>query len=113
MNELTPTEPQPAAVPRATPARGFSAVGATHRGFTRPSNQDAFRIEPELGIVVVADGVAGAAGGGIASRITVNAVCEILVEAGTPVPAAGETPAQAAARIFRAALAAAHWRVRE
>jgi serine/threonine protein phosphatase PrpC len=114
MSELKSSERPPAAVPRAMPMLGFSSFGATHRGFTRPSNQDAFRIEPSLGVVVVvADGVSGSAGGSLASRITVDTVCDFLLEAGTPVPAADETRAQAAARCLGAALVAAHRCVRE
>lgn len=44
-------------------------VAHTDRGMIRESNQDAFLLEPGLGLYVVADGMGGRAGGEVASRL--------------------------------------------
>jgi serine/threonine protein phosphatase PrpC len=79
---------------------------ATHAGLVRPENEDAVAARPLPGggaLLVVADGVGGAPGGALASRLAVEAVVAAL---GDGVPA-GETPAAA----LRAAFAQASRRV--
>lgn len=48
----------------------------TDRGRVRPHNEDAVTVHPELGLVVVADGVGGASAGEVASRLTTETIRE-------------------------------------
>ena len=77
MIEITPTWPSgPApATPRTRrPAPALPAFGLTHAGLCRAGNEDAFLVAPELGVAAVADGVAGSAGGAVASTLAIAAV---------------------------------------
>ncbi len=56
----------------------LEAYALTDPGKVRSNNQDAFRIIPELGLYLLADGMGGARGGERASSIAVDAVTEIL-----------------------------------
>jgi protein phosphatase len=56
----------------------FEACALTDAGKVRTNNQDFFRIAPELGLYVVADGMGGARGGARASQVAVETVEEIL-----------------------------------
>ncbi|MGQ0622277.1 MAG: PP2C family protein-serine/threonine phosphatase [Panacagrimonas sp.] len=54
----------------------WSLSGATHRGKIRLQNEDAFRIEPDIGLAVVSDGVGGLESGAVASRLVTKFVTE-------------------------------------
>lgn len=50
-------------------------AGECNAGLKRASNQDCIGIDPQTGLVVVADGVGGYKGGELASRLAVQTVC--------------------------------------
>jgi PPM family protein phosphatase len=56
----------------------LEACALTDPGRVRTTNQDSFRIVPELGLYLLADGMGGARGGARASEIAVETVAEIL-----------------------------------
>jgi serine/threonine protein phosphatase PrpC len=56
----------------------LEACALTDPGKVRSSNQDSFRIVPEIGLYLLADGMGGARGGERASQMAVDAVAEIL-----------------------------------
>jgi protein phosphatase len=56
----------------------LEAIGQTDAGKVRTSNQDAFRIFPDLGLYLLADGMGGARGGERASRLAVDSVADAL-----------------------------------
>jgi protein phosphatase len=56
----------------------LEACALTDAGKVRTTNQDFFRIVPELGLYLLADGMGGARGGERASHVAVETVVEIL-----------------------------------
>lgn len=55
------------------------AHGLTHVGRQRQHNEDAFLVEDEAGLFLVADGMGGHAAGEIASRIAVDSISEFIL----------------------------------
>ena len=76
----------------------FEACALTDAGKVRTNNQDFFRIAPELGLYVVADGMGGARGGARASQVAVETVEEILGKSSHRDAAADPDGVQARAR---------------
>ncbi len=60
----------------AIQALHVSAAGATHTGVIRPANQDSMIVDRELDIFGVADGVGGAPGGDVASKLALDAIAK-------------------------------------
>jgi serine/threonine protein phosphatase PrpC len=56
----------------------LEACALTDPGRVRTTNQDFFRVVPELGLFLLADGMGGARGGARASQVAVETVAEIL-----------------------------------
>jgi protein phosphatase len=56
----------------------LESCALTDPGKVRSANQDYFRIVPEMGLYLLADGMGGARGGERASQMAVEAVAEIL-----------------------------------
>lgn len=55
--------------------------GLTDRGRVRPNNEDYFRLAPEFGLAVLADGMGGANAGERASQLAADTVIEAIVSA--------------------------------
>jgi serine/threonine protein phosphatase PrpC len=56
----------------------LEAYALTDPGKVRTSNQDSFRMIPELGLFILADGMGGARGGERASQLAVECVSELM-----------------------------------
>ncbi len=56
----------------------FRTSGRSDVGLRRSNNEDAFRIDTEKGLLVVADGMGGAAAGEVASKIFVDTAAEVI-----------------------------------
>lgn len=58
----------------------LNMIAATDVGCVRPENEDSLRVVPDLGLVVVADGMGGHKAGEIASRMAVGTLCTYFEE---------------------------------
>jgi len=56
-------------------------VCRTHQGLVRHHNQDAMKVDPDLGVIVLADGMGGHRCGEVASRVAVEAALADLLPA--------------------------------
>jgi len=56
------------------------AYGLTDKGRVRPTNEDCFAIQEELGLCVIADGMGGHNAGEVAARLAVDAVVHLVRE---------------------------------
>lgn len=60
------------------------AIGLTDRGLSRSHNQDAFAVCHDLGLLVVADGMGGAAAGEVGARLAVATLRAALSQGAAP-----------------------------
>src|SRR5258707_6322028 len=58
------------------------ACGLTDTGCIRANNEDTYRIAPDLGLYLLADGMGGAKAGERASELAVDTVADVLRESG-------------------------------
>jgi protein phosphatase len=70
------------------PHSGPVGHGASDVGLKREENEDAFLVDDDLGLFVVADGMGGHAGGGTASRLAVETIQRYLRDVREEEPAA-------------------------
>ena len=70
----------------------LQAYGLTDKGRVRPTNEDCFAIQEELGLCVIADGMGGHNAGEVAARLAVDAVVDYVRLRSAETPASlGET----------------------
>lgn len=70
-----PSQAAPTAKPFVPRVRSF---GRTDMGLRRKNNEDAFHVDGELGLCVLADGMGGAAAGELASQIFARTAVEVF-----------------------------------
>ena len=58
------------------------AYGLTDKGRVRPTNEDCFAIQEDLGLCVIADGMGGHNAGEVAARLAVDAVVDFVAQWG-------------------------------
>lgn len=74
--------------------------GLSDVGRTRTRNEDAFDVEPEVGLVVVADGMGGCPAGDVASRMAVEALVDHFKSARQSSTSVGAELPEEEARVF-------------
>ena len=56
----------------------LEAFGQSDRGCVRPNNEDSYLVAADIGLYMVADGMGGAAGGEVASRLAVSTIERVV-----------------------------------
>lgn len=70
--------------PRTRVSHSLKAAGASDVGRVRRRNEDAFHVDPRLGLIAVADGMGGHPAGDVASSLAVTELTALLREPPTP-----------------------------
>jgi protein phosphatase len=98
MVEPSGTCVEPASEAARSRVPNLEVAAVSNVGRVRHNNQDAFRIDVERGVVLVADGMGGHKGGEVASRVAADAVVRGLFATGN---AAAEEPSAMLGRLGR------------
>ena len=61
-------------------SRGFTCAGRTHPGREREQNEDAWAVDAETGLVLVADGMGGYAGGAVAAAFVAETFPSLVTQ---------------------------------
>ncbi len=77
-------------LPRARVQHSLSAAGASDVGRVRSRNEDAFTVQPRLGLIAVADGMGGHPAGDIASSLAVEELAALFEERSRPASDSGD-----------------------
>jgi PPM family protein phosphatase len=88
----------------SSPPFAIDARGATDVGRRREQNEDAFLVDLETSLFIVADGMGGHAGGGTASSLAVRTIQERIRAARAAAPASFTSPTSEDARNFPSVL---------
>ena len=91
----------------------LSAYGLTDRGRVRPTNEDCFAIQEELGLCVVADGMGGHNAGEVAARLAVDAVVDFIRSPDQTYPFGFDPSLSADGNLLRTAIHLANVQIRE
>lgn len=89
------------------------AYGLTDTGLVRPTNEDCFAIEEELGLCVVADGMGGHNAGEVAAHLAVDAIVHFLRTPDQTWPFGFDPALSVDGNLLRTAVHLADVRVRE
>lgn len=90
----------------------WQGTGLTDTGLVRTSNQDAFTLENQIGLWVIADGMGGHAGGSIASQLATQSVVHHVRDS-HGILSSGPDQAPSAIRLLRQAVASGDSAIRQ
>ena len=89
------------------------AYGLTDKGLVRPTNEDCFAIQEDLGLCVIADGMGGHNAGEVAARLAVDAVVDFVRQGDDSWPFGFDPSLSADGNLLRTAIHLANVQIRE